>query len=129
MTNGRRLPLKRTLAAFAAAAFTSTAIVLASASPAAAVEYQMTCGDYWVGGSNSSWGETVRYRSSSSSCSVHYAWVDVYYATSSGAGNTGKSRSSSQATTSNPATVHLNRTGTYKAWHSGCESGCHAEWS
>jgi len=103
-----------------------------SAATAGGVYYSMTCDDWWSGVSTTvgdDYGETVRWRSRLTSCSSHYAWVNVYYANSSGGGSTGKRQSSSQATVGDPVTLRFYRNGVYKSWHSGCSSGCHSETS
>lgn len=94
MTSGLKRILTRAAAVFAATALATSGLVLSSA-PASAgtVEYTMTCGDDWIGGTNSSAGSTLRWHNPGSTCSVHYAWVNVYYASSSGNNSTGKLRS------------------------------------
>ncbi|MFG3343218.1 hypothetical protein [Glycomyces sp. NPDC048151] len=103
-----------------------------SAAHAAGVNYTMSCDDWWAGISTTNgddYGQTQRWISRFSTCGSHYAWVNVYYANSSGSGSTGKRQSSTQATVGSPVTVRYYRTGTYKSWHSGCSTGCHAETS
>ncbi|WP_133884445.1 hypothetical protein [Glycomyces sp. NRRL B-16210] len=137
MTRGIRPTLTRALRGIAAAAAVAALVLGVNvATPSAAgagdVWYTMTCKDYWQGKTNQvgdDYGYTQRYRHSQSTCSSHYGWLDVHYASSSGSGSTGKWQSDGQASVNVPEQLRLYRVGAYKSWHSGCGSGCHVEWS
>lgn len=125
------LALRRLGAAAAMAVLVAGgAVAVPSAANAGSVFYTMSCDDWWSGTSTKygdDYGETTRWRSRATTCSSHYAWVNVYYANSAGSGSTGKRGSSSQAQEGDPVSVRYYRNGVYKAWHSGCSSGCHEE--
>ncbi|MBO3735675.1 hypothetical protein [Glycomyces niveus] len=137
MTRGPRSTLAsvaRRLGAAAALAVlvAGGTVAVPQAARAGGVTYTMSCDDWWSGTSTlvgDDYGETTRFRSRATSCGSHYAWVNVYYANSSGSGSTGKRQSSSQAQVGDPVTLRYYRNGVYKSWHSGCGSGCYSAWS
>ncbi|WP_240037613.1 hypothetical protein [Glycomyces paridis] len=137
MTRGIRTTLTRTLRALAAAAAVGALVLgfniaIPSAAQAEDIWYTMDCHDYWEGRSTRAgddYGYTERRVANNSTCTSHWAWLNVYYSGSSGAGSTGKWQSDGQARYEVPEQLRLYRVGTYKSWHSGCGSSCHVEWT